>query len=127
MDLHLIRFFSFYLTVIFLISTYLRLRQYRITLDLVRAFPERWPHLFTLVRQHKQLFLTWQTLLPSVLSLALLAAHSLASHFIWPQADFTLRELFKLWPGMPVVLLTGPWPCSSSTFTAPPAWPDRSG
>jgi hypothetical protein len=106
-DLHLIRFFSFYLTVIFLVSTYLRLRQYLVTLNLVRAFPERWPRLFGLVRQHKQIFLTWQTVLPSILSLALLTAHTVAAHFIWPQADFTLARLLELWPAVPVVALTG--------------------
>lgn len=106
-DLHLIRFFSFYLTVIFLISTYLRLRQYWVTVNLVRAFPERWPHLFALVRRYKRIFLTWQTALPSLLSLALLTAHTLASQFFWPQADFTVGKLLELWPAVPVVALTG--------------------
>jgi hypothetical protein len=105
-DLHLIRFFSFYLTVMFVISTYLRLRQYRVTLNLVRRFPERWPHLLALVRQHKQVFLTWQTALPSLLSLALLTAHTLASRFIWPQADFTVGKLLDLWPAVPPVALS---------------------
>lgn len=106
-SLHLIRFFSFYLTILFVVSTYLRLKQYMIVVNLVRAFPERWPRLFALVRQHSSIFLTFGTMLPSILSLALLALHTLASRLIWPQADFTVGHLLEIWPAAPVVALTG--------------------
>lgn len=107
LDLHLIRFFSLYLTVIFVVSTYLRFQQYRVVLNLVRAFADRWPRLFALVRGHKQIFMTWGTVMPSVLSLALLTAHTVASRLIWPQADFTVAHLLEIWPAVPVVALTG--------------------
>lgn len=106
LQLHLIRFFSFYLTLIFIVSTYLRLRQYQIVLNLVRSFPDKWPRLFTLVRQHRNIFLTWNTFLPVILTLSLLLAHTITSRFIWPQADYTLGHLLELWPMVPVVALS---------------------
>src|SRR5436305_18631 len=42
-DLRLIRFFSFYLALFFCVSTYLRTRQYRAILGLVRTMPGHRP------------------------------------------------------------------------------------
>ncbi len=57
-ELNLIRFFDFYLAVAFLISTTLRVNQYRAVVGLVRAVPGRWPRLFKLVKEHSTIFLT---------------------------------------------------------------------
>lgn len=107
LKLHLIRFFGLYLTVVFCVSTWLRIRQYGIVLTLARRFPERWPRLSVLVRQHHNIFLTWGTVLPLVLTLTLLTAHTVASRWIWPQADFTVEKLLAIWPAVPVVAVTG--------------------
>ena len=71
LQLSLIRFFGFYLAVLFLLGTLVRVRQYRAFLNLVRAMPGRWPRLLKLVRQHGHIFLTWGTVMPLALSLAL--------------------------------------------------------
>ena len=63
-SLKLIRLFDFYLALAFLVSTVVRIRQYRTILRVVRAVPSRWPRLFVLVRQYRHLFLTWGTVLP---------------------------------------------------------------
>ena len=42
-NLPLIPFFDFYLALMFLVSTVLRLRQYEAIIRLVRALPGRWP------------------------------------------------------------------------------------
>jgi hypothetical protein len=107
-DLRLIPLFNFYLAVFFLVSTFLRLRQYRTFLALVRTFPNRWPRLLRLVKQHKSVFLTWGTVLPLVLMLALIGVNWTAGTFLWPEAtDFSLGQLFELWPAVPVVLTCG--------------------
>lgn len=107
LDLHLIRFYEFYLALVFVLSTYLRVQQYRSILSLVRRFPGRWPRLLQLVREHGNIFLTWGTLMPLLLSLGLLLANSFANHVLWPDADLTVAQLWQLWPAVPVVAGTG--------------------
>jgi hypothetical protein len=107
-DLRLIRFFSFYLAVMFLLSTWVRLRQYATIVRLVRSMPNRWPRLLDLVKQHVHIFLTWGTVLPLLLLFAIFTLNFLASNWLWPLADeFTLARLEPLYPLWPVVLICG--------------------
>jgi hypothetical protein len=107
-ELRLINLFSFYLTLLFCISTFLRWHQYRAFLSLVRAFPARWPNLLKLVRQHTNIFLTWGTVMPLLLVFALLVTNTLASRLVWPEANaFKFSDLFDLWPAWPVLFITG--------------------
>jgi hypothetical protein len=106
-DLNLIRFFDFYLALAFLISTWMRIRQYEAIVRLVRAVPERWPRLFALVKQHHHLFLTWTTVLPALLAFGLSAVHTMACRLIWPQASLTVSQLAGLWAAVPVLVLAG--------------------
>jgi hypothetical protein len=108
LELRLIRFFGFYLAVMFLLSTWVRLRQYVTIVRLVRSMPNRWPNLLVLVKQHVHIFLTWGTVLPLVLLLVIFSANFLASEWLWPQADeFTLAQLAALYAIWPVVLVFG--------------------
>lgn len=107
LNLHLIRLFNFYLAVFFLISTWVRLRQYRTILILIRTMPDRWPRLLKLVRHHKGVFLTWGTVLPTALVLGLFLINWTAGTVLWPHADFTLAHLLDLWPAAPVVFVCG--------------------
>lgn len=106
-DLNLIHFFDFYLMLLFLISSYMRMRQYGAVVALVRAVPGRWPKLFQLVRQHRTVFLTWTTLLPAILAFGLSASHMLLCRLVWPQANLTVARLLELWPAVPPVLVCG--------------------
>jgi hypothetical protein len=108
LELRLIRFFGFYLAVMFLLSTWVRLRQYGTLLKLVRSMPNRWPNLLQLVKQHAHIFLTWGTVFPSALMLWLFALNFLASKWLWPQADeFTMAQLLPLYPLWPIVFSFG--------------------
>ena len=106
-DLNLIHFFDFYLMLLFLISCYVRLRQYAAILGIVRAVPGRWPRLFELVRQFQTVFLTWTTVLPAVLALALSLIHMLLCRLVWPHAQLTLAQLFEFWAAIPFVAVCG--------------------
>lgn len=106
-DLNLIRFFDFYLALAFLVSTAMRIRQYEAIIRLVRAVPERWPRLFSLVRQHHTLFLTWTTVLPAILALGLSVIHMLACRLVWPHAHLTTSQVVQLGLAVPLVLLSG--------------------
>jgi hypothetical protein len=104
-DLRPIRFFSLYLALIFCLSTWVRLRQYRDVLSLVTRLHSRWPNLTRLVLAHRHIFLTWNNLRPLVLVGMLLVVNTTASHFVWPEAqDFKVADMLVIWPVLPVVV-----------------------
>jgi hypothetical protein len=102
-DLNLIRFFEFYLTLMFVLSTAMRVRQYETIIRLVRAVPDRWPRLLKLIRQHHAIFLTWATVWPALLVLSLCLLNSLACRLVWPSANLTVGGLLHL--GLSVLLI----------------------
>ncbi len=84
LELRLIRFFGFYLALMLLLSTWVRLRQYGTIVGLVRSMPNRWPRLLALVKQHAHIFVTWGTVLPLLSLLGLFVLNFLASKWLWP-------------------------------------------
>jgi hypothetical protein len=96
-DLNLIRVFDFYLASTFLISIFMRLRQYEAVVRLARALPDRWPLLLKLVGRHHNIFLTWTTVLPGILAAVLTVVNMLACRLIWPHAELSLNDLGHLW------------------------------
>jgi hypothetical protein len=105
--LNLIHLFNFYLGLMFLASTSVRVNQYRALLALVRHVPGRWPRLFQLVRGHGHIFLTWSTALPAVVAFLLFAVNVLATRLMWPQVDLTPADLAHRWLALPLVLVLG--------------------
>ena len=93
LDVKLMPLFDFYLALAFAASTVLRIRQYLAVLGLIRTFPQRWPKLLSLVKQHGHIFLTWRTFGQLGASLALLLAQTFASRRDWPQAQLTVNEI----------------------------------
>jgi hypothetical protein len=106
-NLNLIRLFDFYLAVAFLLSTALRVGQYRAILGLVKAVPSRWPNLFRLVKQHSTIFLTWTTILPGILAFVISVVHMLACRLLWPQADLTVADIMLHWQSLVAVIVLG--------------------
>jgi hypothetical protein len=107
LELNLIHLFDFYLAVIFLGSSTLRISQYRSIIGLVRAVPGRWPKLFNLVKEHRTVFLTWATVLPGILAFSLSVIHMLACRLVWPTAKLTVADLAHHWLAIPLVALPG--------------------
>jgi hypothetical protein len=105
--LELMRFFEFYLAVVFVLSTALRIHQYREVVALLGAMRGRWPRLFQVIREHHAMFLTWETFLPGALALGLFGVHTIACHWIWPHARLTLADLQQLGPAVPIVGVLG--------------------
>ena len=106
-NVNLIHLFDFYLAVAFLLSTALRVSQYRAILGLVKAVPGRWPNLFRLVKAHSTIFLTWSTLLPGFLAFAICIIHMLACRLVWPQANLTVADVMGYWQAVVAVALLG--------------------
>ncbi len=106
-DLNLIHLFDFYLALMFLISLYRRFEQYRAVGGLVVKVPGRWPKLFSLVRQHGGVFLTWTTFLPAILALVLLVVQAIASRSLWPAAQVTPASLVHHVLALPFILILG--------------------
>jgi hypothetical protein len=106
-NVNLIHLLDFYLAVAFLVSTSLRISQYRTILGLVRAVPSRWPRLLGLVKQHSTLFLTWTTMLPAVLAFSLCVIHMMACRLVWPHANLTVADVCEHWQALAAVTLLG--------------------
>lgn len=104
---NLINAFGFYLASMFLISMFMRFRQYETFVRLVRDVPDRWPRLLKLVGQHHAIFLTWATFLPAVLALVLYLIHMVASRLIWPHAQLTPRSIWHIGPALPFIAISG--------------------
>ncbi|MFO0927669.1 MAG: hypothetical protein U0736_11620 [Gemmataceae bacterium] len=101
-----IRLFGFYLAVMFVCGTMLRVRQYHAVLSLLARLHARWPNLTRLVLAHRHILVNRATLLPLLLMLGLLLLNTLASRLIWPQADrFQIGDLGPIWPAIPVVVV----------------------
>lgn len=105
--LNLIHFFDFYLAVFFLLSTYRRVGQYRAIGALIMRVPGRWPRLLELIKQHRTILLTWNTVLPGILALALMTVQMIASRSLWPHADLTLEQLAHRAVALAAVALLG--------------------
>src|SRR5207302_3857760 len=103
----LIHLFNFYLAFVFLLSTYLRVRQYAALFRLARALADRWPRLLVEIRRHRTIFLTFGNLLPTLTALALFLANMLAARLVWPHAQLTIGRLLEIWPAVPFVFACG--------------------
>lgn len=106
-SLNLIRAFDYYLIITFIVGTAMRVRQYGLVLRFVFAFPGRWPKLFDLARQHRTIFLSWPTLLPTVLTFALMLGHMLALRLVWVSAEVTPANLWGQWLALGAVVVLG--------------------
>jgi hypothetical protein len=111
-DLSLIHLFDFYLVFLFAASTIRRIDQYLNFGRLIVRGPGRWPRLLALVAQHRTLFLTWSTVLPALLALALSLVQLIASRQVWPDAGqpphgLTGSRLLDHWPALLAVVPLG--------------------
>src|SRR5262249_31230188 len=93
-----------YLLLTFVVGTLLRWRNYRAVVGLVFAFPNRWPKLLALVKQHRAVFVRWPTFLPIGATLSLWLANTLASRLLWSQAEVSASGLWGRWPSFVSVM-----------------------
>jgi hypothetical protein len=108
LSLKLIRLFDLYLIFACLLSVALRIKQYQTILGMVWASQKRWPRLLDLIKQHRNIFLTWGTFLPLLLSLGLWLSHTiLRRNALSEGEDLTVEMLLHLWPAIPFVVLSG--------------------
>src|SRR5262245_30627159 len=96
-NLDLIRLLDFYFSLMFFIGLYRRVGQYREIGRLALSGPGRWPRLFDLVKHHRTIFITWSTVLPGLLTLALAVVQIIASRKFWPQAELHIEQLATYW------------------------------
>jgi hypothetical protein len=105
-QLNLIVLFTFYMTAIFVVSTFRRLKQYSDIVDLARSMPGRWPRVMQQIKEHWVMFFTWSTFRPASLALFLIVVQMVCSRVIWPTAHLTIRDLLAEWWMVPFVGLS---------------------
>ncbi|GIW83090.1 MAG: hypothetical protein KatS3mg105_4897 [Gemmatales bacterium] len=104
-QLDLISLFTFYLGLMFLVSLYVRVSQYRAILSLL-AKGKRWPRLLRLVAQFRHILMTWRTFLPVLLSLSLMVINRLANVLIYRKSHLTPEMIAAHWE---TLLVIGPF------------------
>src|SRR5438270_8905057 len=107
MTINLIDAFSYYLVLVFVTGTVLRVRNYRAMVGMVYTSADRWPKLRALVKTHRAIFLRWPTVLPLAVALLLTLANASASHFVWPHARVTPGDLWAHPGALAAVAITG--------------------
>ncbi|HEX4613465.1 MAG TPA: hypothetical protein VH092_35110 [Urbifossiella sp.] len=106
-SLNLIEAFNYYLTLVFVVGTTLRARNYRVAVGLVYQSSDRWPKLRALAKTHNAIFLRWPTVLPVAVTLALSLGNALASYLVWSHARVTLGGLWSHPPGLAAAITAG--------------------
>src|SRR5262245_29867109 len=111
-NLSLIRFLDFYFMLLFLAGTWRRFGQYQNIGKLALTGPARWPRLLGLIREHRTIFMTWATVAPALLALAVTVIQLIASRMVWPGAGrppggLTVGSLIEHWPALIVVVPLG--------------------
>jgi hypothetical protein len=111
-NLSLIHFLDFYFTFVFVAGTYRRFGQYQSIGKLALTCPGRWPRLLKLIHEHRTIFMTWTTVAPALLALALSIVQLIASRMVWPDAGrpptgLTVGSLVQHWPALLVVIPLG--------------------
>lgn len=107
-----LRFFDFYLVLLFVASVVRRMDWYRSVVGIIWRVPGRWPNLFKLVKEHRMILLTFRTILPALLALGLSIIQLIASRLIWPEASrppggLTFASLWEHWWAVVVTLPLG--------------------
>ena len=105
--LNLIVVFNYYLILVFLVSTGIRIRSYRAILGVVFSCPSRWPKLLGVVKKHRTIFLGWPMLLTIGLNFTVMLINSLAIRLVWAPAKVSFDEVWGRWLPLAAVILSG--------------------
>jgi hypothetical protein len=89
MQINLMMTYERYLVLTFLLSLLIRFRQYQSNVQFAWQFPQHWPSVFEVIKQHSAIFWKWTTLLPVGITLGILIAHSVCYRLIWSEAVLT--------------------------------------
>lgn len=88
-QINLMMTYERYLVLTFVLSLLIRFRQYQSNVQFAWQFPQQWPSVFEVIKQHSSIFFTWTTLLPVGVTFAILITHSICYRLIWAEAIVT--------------------------------------
>lgn len=94
---NLIRVFDFYLAAMFVLSLYRRFNVYVDTVQLAVSLRTKYPKLASLLKKHKNLFLSGDVLRPTAVVAGLMATQFLLSRVVYPQATITVGGVTEVW------------------------------
>jgi hypothetical protein len=93
-DLNLIGMFELYLFLVFVLSSAIRFHHYRSNVAFVLQVPQRWPQMYSMIREHTGLFLRWTMIVPVSIALAVFLFYLLAYRLVWTEAVISWQELW---------------------------------
>lgn len=91
--LNLMTTYERYLILTFILSFLIRFRQYQSNVQFAWQFPQQWPSVLEVIKEHRSIFLRWTTLLPVAITLGILLVHTICYRLIWSEATVTPADL----------------------------------
>ncbi|MCA9068459.1 MAG: hypothetical protein KDA84_06030 [Planctomycetaceae bacterium] len=82
-----------YLFLTFLLSFLIRFRQYQSNVQFAWQFPQQWPSVLEVIKEHRSIFLRWTTILPVAITLGILLAHTICYRLVWSEAKVSPSDL----------------------------------
>jgi hypothetical protein len=93
-DINLIGMFELYLFLAFVLSTAIRYHHYRSNVAFLLQVPQRWPQMYSMIRENTSLFLRWTMIIPVAITLSVFLIYFLAYRLIWTEAVISWHELW---------------------------------
>ena len=93
-EINLLGMFELYLFLVFVLSTAIRFHHYRSNIAFLLQVPQRWPQMYSIIRDHTGLFFRWTMIVPMVITLTVFLFYFLAYRLIWTEAVISWQELW---------------------------------
>lgn len=107
LNINLLTLFDLYLIGVFAVGILIRYQQYRALILFIRRVPDRWPNLYSVLKEEKALFLNWSVMLPILGALSIMMIHAGLYRFVWNQAEISFTQLSQHWLWIGWIILTG--------------------
>ncbi|QDT36086.1 hypothetical protein Pan189_04410 [Stratiformator vulcanicus] len=90
----LLSLYEYYLVLVLIVNVGLRLNYYRNCVAFAREFPDRWPRMLEIIKEHGVSAIDLSILVPVALAFAMALIHSICNHFVWGYATLPISEVF---------------------------------
>lgn len=103
--MNLLRLFEFYLMAMFVLGLARRFGLYSAFVQLAVGLVRRYQKLFGVVRDQSVSLITWSTIVPALVTLALWAMQSALTRLVFPQAELVMGQVLSRWWFVPLLVI----------------------